>query len=160
MTVVTPTDRPKSVRNRCVIEVFAGGVFVLSICFRIFCWYRGLRQRSEFSFFFSLIEYEDQSNVETTRNKIDVTLTKRFQIQNEKQRNDARLLHLGKEKSRAERPRNFSFGTMESELESLSSYLGVSCGKIVIDPKEKVMSMVGKPQLHLIQHICVGSFSL
>ena len=25
----TPTDRPKSVRNRCVIEVF-GGVFVLS----------------------------------------------------------------------------------------------------------------------------------
>ena len=40
MTVVTPTDRPKSVRNLCVIEVF-GGVFVLSIGFRIFCWYRG-----------------------------------------------------------------------------------------------------------------------
>ena len=32
MTVVTPTDRPKSVRNRSVIEVF-GGVFVLSIDF-------------------------------------------------------------------------------------------------------------------------------
>ena len=33
VTVVTPTDRPKSVRNRCVIERF-GGVFVLflSIC--------------------------------------------------------------------------------------------------------------------------------
>ena len=30
MTVVTPIDRPKSVRNRCVIEV-VGGVFVLSI---------------------------------------------------------------------------------------------------------------------------------
>ena len=30
--LVTPTDRPKSVRNRCVIEVF-GGVFVLSRCF-------------------------------------------------------------------------------------------------------------------------------
>ena len=28
MTVVTPTDRPKSVRNRCIIEDF-GGVFVL-----------------------------------------------------------------------------------------------------------------------------------
>ena len=27
-----PTDRPKSVRNRCVIEGF-GGVFVLSRCF-------------------------------------------------------------------------------------------------------------------------------
>ena len=32
MTVVTPTDRPKLVRNRCVIEVF-GGVFVLLHCF-------------------------------------------------------------------------------------------------------------------------------
>ena len=31
----TPTDRPKSVRNRCVIEVFVG-VFVLSHCFFYF----------------------------------------------------------------------------------------------------------------------------
>ena len=29
MTAVTPTDRPKSVRNSCVIKVF-GGVFMLS----------------------------------------------------------------------------------------------------------------------------------
>ena len=28
ITIVTPTDRPKSVRNRCVIE-FYGGVIVL-----------------------------------------------------------------------------------------------------------------------------------
>ena len=32
MTAVTPTDRPKSVRNNCVIKVF-GGVFMLSRCF-------------------------------------------------------------------------------------------------------------------------------
>ena len=32
MTAVTPTDRPKSVRHRCVIEDF-GGVFMLSRCF-------------------------------------------------------------------------------------------------------------------------------
>ena len=32
MAVVTPTDRPKSVRNCCVMEVF-GGTFVLSVCF-------------------------------------------------------------------------------------------------------------------------------
>ena len=32
MDVVTPTDRLKSARNRCVFEVF-GGVFVLSFCF-------------------------------------------------------------------------------------------------------------------------------
>ena len=31
MTAVTPTDRPKSVRNSCVIKVF-GGVFTLSRC--------------------------------------------------------------------------------------------------------------------------------
>ena len=36
VAIVTPTDRPKSVRNRCVIEVF-GGVFVLSRCFLDFC---------------------------------------------------------------------------------------------------------------------------
>ena len=33
--LVTPTDRPKSVRNRCVIEVF-GGVCLLSFGFRNF----------------------------------------------------------------------------------------------------------------------------
>ena len=32
MTAVTPTDRPKSVRNSCVIKVFVG-VFMLSRCF-------------------------------------------------------------------------------------------------------------------------------
>ena len=31
-TAVTPTDRPKLVRNSCVIKVF-GGVFMLSRCF-------------------------------------------------------------------------------------------------------------------------------
>ena len=30
VAVVTPTDRPKSVRNRCVIELFCG--VVLSLC--------------------------------------------------------------------------------------------------------------------------------
>ena len=32
VAVVIPTDRPKSVHNRCVIESF-GGVFVLSLWF-------------------------------------------------------------------------------------------------------------------------------
>ena len=32
MVVVPPTDRPKSVHNRFVIEVF-GGIVVLSCCF-------------------------------------------------------------------------------------------------------------------------------
>ena len=53
MSVVTPTDHPKLVRNRCVIEVF-GGVFVSSIGCWIFCWYKGFRHRlSQISVFFS-----------------------------------------------------------------------------------------------------------
>ena len=35
LAVVTLSDRPKSVHNRCVIEMF-GCVFVLSLCFLVF----------------------------------------------------------------------------------------------------------------------------
>ena len=54
MAIVTPTDRPKSVRNRCAIEGF-GGVFVFSRCFLDFsvgvgAFVIGL---SQISFFFS-----------------------------------------------------------------------------------------------------------
>ena len=31
VATVTPTDRPKSIRNRCVIELFVA-LFVLSLC--------------------------------------------------------------------------------------------------------------------------------
>ena len=39
LAVVTPSDRPKSIYNRCVI-ISLGGVFVLSVTllYRIFCW--------------------------------------------------------------------------------------------------------------------------
>ena len=52
MVVVTPTDRPKSVCNRCLIEVF-GGFFVLSRCFYDFsvdvgAFVTGLSQTSSF----------------------------------------------------------------------------------------------------------------
>ena len=56
MTVVNPTDRPKSVRYRCVIEV--SGVRLL---FRIFCGCRGFSHRIEsdvFFFSFSYVEVE------------------------------------------------------------------------------------------------------
>ena len=32
VAVVTPTDRPKSVWNRCLIELFCGNVFVVLLC--------------------------------------------------------------------------------------------------------------------------------
>ena len=58
MTVVTSTDRPKSVRNRCIIGVF-DGIFVLSIGFRMFVgigfFFIGL---SKISFSFLLVTFD------------------------------------------------------------------------------------------------------
>ena len=42
VAVITPTDRPKSVRNRCVIEFFCGVVCVVPLPFSHFCGCRGL----------------------------------------------------------------------------------------------------------------------
>ena len=65
LLLVTPTDRLKSVRNRCVIEVF-GGVCVLSFGFRIFCWYRGFCHRtgSDLLLFLSMTMSEWQASYE------------------------------------------------------------------------------------------------
>ena len=38
VTVVTPTDRPKSVRNRCVIEVFGGVFLCCHVAFGNYLW--------------------------------------------------------------------------------------------------------------------------
>ena len=56
MTAVTPTDRPKSIRNCCVIKDF-GGVFMLSRCFFDFsvglgAFVIGLNQISSFFSYF------------------------------------------------------------------------------------------------------------
>ena len=58
VAVVTPTDRPKSVRNSCVIEVF-GVVFKLSCCFLEFSLDVGalVMELSQISSFFSLYLY-------------------------------------------------------------------------------------------------------
>ena len=46
VAVVTPTDRPKSVRNRCLIEFFYGVVCVVALPFWHFCWCRGFCHRT------------------------------------------------------------------------------------------------------------------
>ena len=46
MAVVTPTGRPKSVRNRCLIELFCGVVCVVTLPFGHFCWCRGFCHRT------------------------------------------------------------------------------------------------------------------
>ena len=56
MAIVTPTDRPKSVHNRGVIEVF-GGVLCYHVAFLDFSVSLG----TFFSSFFSLFEFAELS---------------------------------------------------------------------------------------------------
>ena len=57
VTVVTPIDRPKSVGNRCVIELFCDVVCVVTLPFCHFCYYRGFCHRTESDLF--LLSFED-----------------------------------------------------------------------------------------------------
>ena len=56
VAVVTPTDRPKSVRNRCVIELFCGVVYVVTLPFLYFCWCMGFCHRTESDLFLFLFQ--------------------------------------------------------------------------------------------------------
>ena len=47
VTAVIPTDCPKSVRNRCVSEVFGGGFYVVKLLFGFFCECRGFCHRTQ-----------------------------------------------------------------------------------------------------------------
>ena len=51
VAVVTPTDRPKSVRNRYVIELFCGVVSVVTLPLWQFCWCMGFCHRTESDLF-------------------------------------------------------------------------------------------------------------
>ena len=46
VALVTPTDRPKSVRNCCLIELYCGVVCVATLSLWHFCWYRGFCHRT------------------------------------------------------------------------------------------------------------------
>ena len=52
MTVVNPTDRPKSVGNRCVIEAFVGVFRVVTLIFGFSRGCRGFCHRTESDLFF------------------------------------------------------------------------------------------------------------
>ena len=66
MAIVTPADRPKSVRNRCVIEVFGGVLYVVTLLFGFSVGVRasviGLSQISSFSLNSCLIYKYDNYN--------------------------------------------------------------------------------------------------
>ena len=57
VAVVTPTDRPKSVHNRHVIELFCGVVCVVTLPLWHFCWCMGFchRTESDLCFFLSIL---------------------------------------------------------------------------------------------------------
>ena len=54
ITDVTPTDRPKSVRIRCVIKVFGGVFYVVTLLFEFFCACRRFGHGTESDFFLFL----------------------------------------------------------------------------------------------------------
>ena len=56
VTAVTPTDRPKSVCNRCVINVFGGIFYVVALLFVFFCGCRGFCHRTESDLFLFSLE--------------------------------------------------------------------------------------------------------
>ena len=51
MAIVSPTDRPKSVRNRSVIELFCGVVCAVILPFWHVCWCKGFCYRTESDLF-------------------------------------------------------------------------------------------------------------
>ena len=54
VAIVTQTDGPKSVRNRCVIEVL-WRFCVVTLLFRFFCGCRGYCHRTKSDLFFFLV---------------------------------------------------------------------------------------------------------
>ena len=66
VALVAPTDRPKLVRNRCLIELFCGVVCVVTLPFWHFCWCRGYCHRTGsdlllFVFFFRSASFRSHS---------------------------------------------------------------------------------------------------
>ena len=57
VAVVTPTDRPKSVRNCCLIELFCVVVCVVTLSLLHFCWYRGFCHRTGSDLLLFVLEY-------------------------------------------------------------------------------------------------------
>ena len=85
--LVTPTDRPKSVRNRCVIEVFGGVCVCCPLVFEFSVGIRGfVIGLGQISFFFSLdvlygqlyIGYLKVTFNDRTEMSLNVTFSNKF----------------------------------------------------------------------------------
>ena len=84
VAIVTPTDRPTSVRNRSVIELFCTVVCVVILPFWHFCWCRGFCHMTESDLFFFLLRSFDVTRSEqiigTIYNNIFCKITSMCQI--------------------------------------------------------------------------------
>ena len=67
--LVLPTDRPKSVRNRCVIEVLGGIFYNVTIRFGFFCGCRGFCNRTE-SDLFLFLPYQTMFSLTDAQNML------------------------------------------------------------------------------------------
>ena len=67
VALVTPTDRPKSVRNRCVFKLFVLCPCVVTLAFWHFCWCRGFCHRTESDIF--LFSFDIWDLIETFYSK-------------------------------------------------------------------------------------------
>ena len=63
MPTVTPTDRPKSVRNRCVIEDFGGVLYVVTMVFELFCGCMDVCDRTESDLFLFVLASMVRNNI-------------------------------------------------------------------------------------------------
>ena len=55
VAIFTPTDRPNSVHNRCVIKFFGGVLYVVTLLVGFFCGCRGFCHRAESDLFLFLL---------------------------------------------------------------------------------------------------------
>ena len=93
MAIITPTDRPKSVRNRCVIEVF-GGVFFVVTCFLDFsvgvgAFVMGLSQIA--SFFSYFLKREFTCHYDNAETKYENVLLSKYTSRIKKNRDNINL---------------------------------------------------------------------
>ena len=63
---VTPTDRPKSVRNRCEFEVLVVFFYVVTLLFGFFCGCRGFCHRTESDLF--LFSHKNTHSIDDSQN--------------------------------------------------------------------------------------------
>ena len=71
VTAVTLTNRPKSVRNRCINEVFGDVFYVVPLVYGFFCGCRGFGHRTESDpFLFSYYTYFAKNIKNMGRNKL------------------------------------------------------------------------------------------